>query len=262
MAMVEMLREIRRHMIRKLSYLSEGVYYVSPDELGETQYKKSDMHSFPKDPFFLREKIHTLSDLILYVRTSFFRPQKGDLRVREGSMLWHFNKTGPETICDNKGNCGGISSMLNYLLKDRYDEVGFVAYADQYGGHVFNYIMQENCYYFVDLLNYLYGNRSADNLSTMIYQADSLKRYADYYREKSDQEIKIMVAYTADQVLPMGRSQGHPMMYFPAGSKLQVLHESPRERIVVQHKPVYHCPAPLNNCSMDARSDRAAECEG
>jgi hypothetical protein len=52
MAMVEMLREIRRHMIRKLSYLSEGVYYVSPDELGETQYKKSDMHSFPKDPDF------------------------------------------------------------------------------------------------------------------------------------------------------------------------------------------------------------------
>lgn len=256
------LLQIRHRMIRKLSCLAEGIYYVSSDELGAANYKRNDFHHFHKNPDDLQQKVRTLSDLILYVRTSFFRPQKGDIRVREGQILWHFNRTGPETICENQGNCGGVSSMLNFLLRDKYEEVGFIAFADKQGGHVFNYIRHEGYYYFVDLLNYLYASRTMEHYGTMIYQADSLQRYADYYRSRDEREITLMVAYEAEQVLPMGRYLGKPMMFFPKGSQLQVLHESPLEGIVVQHKPVYHCPLPLNNCLDATNSNGPAECEG
>jgi len=246
--MMEILREAKSQIIRKLSYLSEGVYFVSPEELGEQHYRKRVIYQFPRNPYYLRENINTVTDLILYVRASFFRPRMGDLRVREGEMIWHFNRTGPETICANKGNCGGISSMLAFVLKDNYEDVGFIAFTDQVGGHVFNYIKHRNKYYFIDLLNYLYASKSMEHHSTMIYQADSLQTYADYYRKRAKKNIKIMISYSGNQVLPIGRYQQEPLMFLPEGSQYHVLHESPQEGIVVREKKVYQCPEPLNNC--------------
>ena len=262
MAMMERLREARGQIIRKLSYLSEGVYFVSPEELGEQCYHKRDMYQFPRNPSYLRENINTVADLILYVRTSFFRPQMGDLRMPEGDMVWHFNRTGPETICANKGNCGGISSMLAYILKNNYEEVGFIAFTDQIGGHVFNYIKHQKKYYFIDLLNYLYASKSMEHYSTMIYQADSLQSYADYYRKKAKEDIKIMVSYSGGQVLPIGRVHQEPLMYFPEGSRYHVLYESPQEGIVVREKQVYQCPEPLNNCVSMMQQCGISKCEG
>ncbi len=262
MAMMEMLREAKSQIIRKLSYLSEGVYFVSPEELGEQQYYKREMYQFPREPNYLNENINTVTDLILYVRSSFFRPRMGDLRVREGEMIWHFNRTGPETICANKGNCGGISSMLAYVLKDNYEEVGFIAFTDQVGGHVFNYIKHRDKYYFIDLLNYLYASKSMEHSSTMIYQADSLQTYADYYRKKAKKDIKMMVSYSGEQVLPIGRYHEEPLMFLPEGSRYQVLYESPQEGIVVREKKAYKCPEPLNNCASIVQHDRISNSEG
>lgn len=262
MSMMEILREAKGQFLRKLSYLSEGVYFVSPEELGEQCYHKHDIYQFPRNPHYLRENINTVADLILYVRASFFRPQMGDLRMREGELIWHFNRTGPETICANKGNCGGISSMLAYILGENYEEVGFIAFTDQLGGHVFNYIKHQKKYYFIDLLNYLYASKSMEHYATMIYQADSLQTYADYYREKMGKSIKIMVAYSGDQVMPIGRQEDKPLMYFPEGSPYRVLYESPHESIVVKEKKIFQCPEPLNNCVPTMQQNGISNCEG
>jgi hypothetical protein len=253
MNIVDALQETKHKIIKKLSCLSDGVYYVSPDELGESQIKKSDIHKFPRDPVFLRENIHTPSDLIAYVRAAYFKARKGDIRIREGPIVWHHNRTGPETICLNTGNCGGISSMLNYILKGKYDEVGFMALTDRQGGHVFNYILHQNHYYFIDLLNYLYGSQSIDHRATMIYQADTLQHYADYYRDNARLEILLMVAYQSDHVLPIGRHPGQPLMYFPSGSHLYVLHESPHEGIIVDHRLQHRRPRTLVECPLNEK---------
>jgi hypothetical protein len=136
--------------------------------------------------------------------------------------------------------------MLNFLLKDKYEEVGFMALADRQGGHVFNYIYHNECFYFVDLLNYLYANKSMDNSATMIYQADSLQRYADYYRAKSRMDIRLLVAYQSEQVLPMGRHPGQPLMFFPEEAHLKILHESPEQGIVVKKAYQSRYPKPLS----------------
>ncbi len=251
MNIIDKLQGAKHKIIKRLSCLSEGVYYVSPGELGEPQLKKSDIHKFPRDPVYLREKIHTLSDLILYVRAANFKARKGDIRIHEGPIIWHHNRTGPETICLNTGNCGGVSSMLNYILKGKYDEVGFMALTDHQGGHVFNYILHQNHYYFIDLLNYLYGSQSIDHRATMIYQADTLQHYADFYRDNAEWEILLFVAYQADHVLPIGRHPGQPLKYFPSGSQLNVLHETPQQGIIADHWLQQRRPRNLVECPLN-----------
>lgn len=262
MTFMGVLCETKDQIIRKLSCVSEGVYIVAPEVVGQAYHKKQDMYQFPRDPHYLKNQVNTVADLILYVRASFFRPHLGDVRLQEGNITWHFNRTGPETICANKGNCGGVSSMFTYLLHGKYEEVGFMAFTDVLGGHVFNYIKHHEMYYFVDLLNYLYASNTRENHSTVIYQADSLKRYADYYRQQVKKDIKIMVAYQGVQVLPIGRVADKPLMFFPEGSHCQVLLESPQEGIVAQEGKVTQCPPPLNNCVSYLRPDGIPPCEG
>jgi hypothetical protein len=62
MSIVNTLQGMQQKIIRQLSNLSEGVHYVTPDELGEAQHKRKILHQFPRDPDFLRDKIHTLSE--------------------------------------------------------------------------------------------------------------------------------------------------------------------------------------------------------
>ncbi len=243
MPMVNLFATAKNRILRKLSYLSEGVYYVSPEELGRAYHRKQTIYTLPRHPYYLREQINSVADVILYVRAAYFRPKMGDLRVKEGDIIWHFNRTGPETICANKGNCGGVSSLFQYLLKDKYEEVGFLAYTDENGGHVFNYVKHDSWYYFIDLLNYLYASKAREHYATMIYQADSLKRYADYYQVMSKKPIKLMVAYTANQVLPIGRRAQEPLMFFPEGVHYEVLRETPQEGIVVKQRHVGCSPA-------------------
>ena len=256
------LHRIKIKVVRKLGYLSEGVYYVSADELGAAQHKKRDMYWFPRDACFLRQEVHTLADVIQYVRASFFRPRKGDIRIWEDSIIWHHNRSGPEAICMNTGNCGSVSSLLHYLLKDKYREVGFVAISDHIGGHVFNYIYQDGRYYLVDLLNYLYASKSIDHLSTMIYQADSLDHYAAYYRTRIGRPVLLMAAYEAKQVLPMGRRPGQPLMYFPAGTELKVLHETPQIGVTVKWHPLSQQPPKLQPCCFRPLSQNVMESKG
>ncbi len=225
---------ISSKMIRWLSKVAPGVYYVSPDCLGVSRYKKDALRQFRRDPELLRKQIDTVSEVIMYVRASFFRPQMGDIRVHQPPLTWHYNLNGPEAIIANRGNCGALSSLFNYLLKDKYDVVGFVTYSDENGGHVFNYVKQDGTYYFVDLLNYLYGSKAMEHRCTMIYESNSLDHYAAYYRLRSEKQIKLMAAYQADHVLPMGRKNNEPIMYFPEKTNINVLIETPEKGIVAR----------------------------
>ncbi|RQD69568.1 MAG: hypothetical protein D5S00_06485 [Tindallia sp. MSAO_Bac2] len=232
------------YVIEWLSKVAPGVYYVSPDRLGVCRYKKDEVRHFPRNPQFLRQKIHTVSEVIMYVRASFFRPQMGDIRVYQPPLTWHYNLGGEEAILANNGNCGALSSLFNYLLKEKYDEVGFIAYSDDEGGHVFNYIKQNDRYYFIDLLNYLYGSKAMEHRATMIYEAASLDHYSAYYRQRSKKNIKLLAAYEAEEVLPMGRKSNEPIMYFPEDHKVNVLYETPESGIVARfYKECneYHC---------------------
>ncbi|SDY27473.1 hypothetical protein [Tindallia californiensis] len=221
-------------LLRWLSKVAPGVYHVSPECLGNSRYSINEMRRFPKDPAFLRENIHTVLETIFYVRASFFRPKIGDIRICQPPMIWHYNLTGPEAIMANEGNCGALSSLLNYLLKGKYTEVGFIACSDEEGGHVFNYVKQDDKYYFIDLLNYLYGSKAMEHSSTMIYEATSLEAYAAYYQQRSKKKIKLVVSYQSEHVLPMGRKKNEPIMYFPVEKPINLLLETPETGIVAR----------------------------
>lgn len=228
-------KRISAKFVRWLSKVAPGVYYVSPDCLGKSRFKIEEMRRFQREPELLRQQIHTLGEVIMYVRASFFRPKMGDIRIHQPPITWHYNLSGPEAIISNHGNCGAVSSLFNYLLKGKYHEVGFVAYSDENGGHVFNYVKQDNVYYFVDLLNYLYGSKAMEHRSTMIYESSSLHQFASYYRLRSEKKIGLMVAYQAEHVLPMGRKKNEPIMYFPEQANIKVLIETPQQGIVARH---------------------------
>lgn len=223
-----------KKVLRWLSKVAPGVYHVSPECLGNSKHSIDEMRKFSREPAFLRENIHTVLETIFYVRASFFRPKIGDIRIDQPPIIWHYNVTGPEAIIANEGNCGALSSLFNYLLKGKYKEVGFVACSDEEGGHVFNYVKHDNKYYFIDLLNYLYGSKAMEHSSTMIYEATSLEAYATYYQQRSEKKIKLMVSYQSDHVLPMGRKKNEPIMYFPVKSSINILLETPEGGIVAR----------------------------
>lgn len=127
-----------------------------PEPLGKARLEPAVIQALAesRDPALVRELVATLPDLLEYLRVARFGSYNGDIRIRQNDMTWHINKPGWLAIRKNEGNCGASANALVYTLEGDYDEVGYVYFQEDGGGHVFNYIKQESRYYLIDLVQY------------------------------------------------------------------------------------------------------------
>ena len=79
----------------------------------------------------------------------------------------------------NAGSCGGTSNLMNRLLKDDFNEEGYVEYRTNQGGHVFNYFKRGDVYYFCDFAGTAF---TEDPYSHLVYKTTDPKAFATYYR--------------------------------------------------------------------------------
>lgn len=221
---------------------SNIVKFNVPSELGMPKLTKEEVEELiGADPKIIQQKISTVYDLIQYMESSNYKNISGDTKVVDKDYVWSFNKPALITINDNKGNCGATSNLANYILKDDYDEIGFIHFsADSgQGGHVFNYIKQNNKYYIIDFLKYPMGDYKGfadilifDNLED--FPKECIIRYSDRGRLF---QIKIIVAFKSDNQIPLAyRKNEYIGKFFPIEEKenIKILYETPSEGKIVE----------------------------
>jgi hypothetical protein len=220
--------------------------YNLPKALGMPKLTKEEISELVgKDPKVLKEKINTIYDMMqLLIASNFTSDQRGDVKVNSGDFEWHYNRPVEVVLKDNKGNCGGCANLVNYLLEGDYDEVGYINYSrgSRLSGHVFNYIKQNNKYYIFDLIQY--ANWNFKRYDYQIVEVSDLKEYGPICKASYRNDIKLIVSYTAGTQIPIGNNSAGIMMYFPTGSKINTIYDTPNEDITVKY---YEAPVAVPN---------------
>ncbi|MDR1692323.1 MAG: carboxypeptidase-like regulatory domain-containing protein [Oscillospiraceae bacterium] len=192
-----------------------------------------------QSPAILQEKVETAGDLLLYMLASKLLLNNGDEQIFADGNMWHYNLSAAETLRLNMGNCGRMANTANYLLKDDYEEVGFVLhsyYPGNGGGHVYNYIKYGGKTYIVDFSSYLFTNyRVADEFNFIAL--DELEDYGTRWGECYG-GLAAIIAHTSEGMhLPnVWEGDGY---YLPEGTDFQVLFETPGSGYEVRTMP---CP--------------------
>lgn len=149
-----------------------------------------DLQSLIKAPAeTVQEKISTVEDLVRYMQKSFFYYHEKEGFVRD---YWTWGHSGSTVIDNNYGICCDIANMASYVLKDDYDDLGFVWVAGYGVGHIFNYVKYEDKYYIFDLTNVSYDVRN----NTIYYEAESLLDFQKaIYNYMGSGGLGLVIAY-------------------------------------------------------------------
>lgn len=217
-------------------------YFDIPKTLEDTRLTKEEVDALVgKSPEVLQDRIDTIYDLLQYMKSAGYKVISGDIQTQSGGYTWHSNTDGVTAIKANEGNCGATSNVVNYILKGDYQEVGYMNFSADagQGGHVFNYIKKDNKYYVIDFLQFAMKGYLPINYKVREYAAlnsatDDIIR--SYGNNGEKYQIKIIVSYLADTQLPIGNnSTDRVMRFFPTGSKVNVLYETPYEGKIVEY---------------------------
>ena len=169
--------------VKNVNYDSIIDYYKIPFELGRPQYGVDEIQKMIKDKLTLdavAQKISTLADAVQYLHQKGYGGTNGDLCVSYNGIEWHVNRSAQTVFNENKGNCGGGSNLLNYLLCGDFDEQGYVQESANEGGHVYNYFKQNDIYYFVDMVQIVHGGDYAHR-SYEVFATSNPQEFSDYY---------------------------------------------------------------------------------
>ncbi len=187
-----------------------------------------------RNPEKIRERISTVYDLLQYLTLAKFGSYSGDTKVNRGAYTWHFNRPGDNALLVNKGNCGTNANVLKYVLEGDYEEVGFINYWADIGGHVFNYIKTNQKYYVIDLVQY--GFEDDIKLQRRVKQysigeLDSLNDYPGKCIEFYRKDIKLIAASKGDEFghYPMTWCINRKICYYPEGAVITPLFEAKKQ---------------------------------
>ena len=158
--------------------VAEGVWWVPANTLGGSRYTNAQIQALLIDtPEQKQAKIGTLYEALQLYRIGGFYGSDDNAFLKENGILWEHHKPGYDAVRTNNGCCASCADWLSYILKDDYDEVGFISTMQAVGeGHVFNYIKQDGWYYFVDLTIW-HADDSAN--------ADESGKWTDYEHSNS-----------------------------------------------------------------------------
>ena len=212
-----------------------NVNWVPVNTLGKPNLTKEEILKLGKDTQLLQKNINTLYDLIQFIRAVDFKLAYDEISIDEGGYKWQHYKPGSKAISSNEGSYATISNLANYLLKDKYQEAGFLQYSLKDGsGHVLNYIKQEGKYYIFDLTHYRNDFRytavesgklndyyASDFIAGNVHEANSLEDYAAYCIAKYNDAPVLFSSYVADNALPVAirKLNGFTTISYPIDKK-------------------------------------------
>ena len=158
-------------------------HYQIPAGLGFPQYDVDEIQQMITDNLSLDEiadRIATYADLIQYLHQKGFVTDNGDLKFTYEGYQFYVNRSAQTVFNNNKGNCGGGSNLVNYILRDDYDSQGYVQESGEQGGHVYNFFISDSVYYFADLTQII-GPGNAYNHDYLIYATDDPQEFSNWY---------------------------------------------------------------------------------
>lgn len=126
--------------------ITNGVYWVPVNTLGLPNTSMERIKKLYEDyrysnPEKIKEEIDSLYEALLFIKLTDKIAGDANIKIHEDSLYWEHHMPGEVAIYAQDMNCASLSDLLYYLLKDDYDEVGFIWLSQSDGqGHVFNYI--------------------------------------------------------------------------------------------------------------------------
>lgn len=202
--------------------VAADVYWVPASALGQSAYSNGDIYRIRSmTPEEKQAEIHTLYEALQLYQISGFAAADDNVRIAENGVHWEHHKPGYYAVLTNEGCCATDSNWLNYLLQNDYEEVGFLATSQPDGsGHVFNYILHDGWYYFIDLTQY----RAADHTCAPesgdltdyysspfplanVHKAATPGDYIRYLRSSAGDPPGLCFLYTAPDCLPVDSLQ-------------------------------------------------------
>ena len=136
------------------------------------------------------DEISTISDAINYLKASgyFVGRYSFNPYINYNNIEWTRGLSADFTYEKMAGTCAGTANLLNRLLKDDFDEEGYVEHRNSRGGHVFNYFKRDGVYYFCDFVNPAFTD---DPYSYLKYKTTDPEDFGQYYlnRAKHNNDI-------------------------------------------------------------------------
>ena len=178
--------------------IGKNIFWVPVNTLGKTRYTNDEIYQMiTLSPCEKKNNIGNLYESIQLFLISKFHYQDNDTKKFINNHCWEYFKDGISSLQDNQGSCAASSEWLKYLLKDKYECVGYIGYIKNTGEkHFFNYIFHQGSYYIYDLypLNVEYLEFAlletgklqdfigAKYTTGALIKCNSLIEYADYFR--------------------------------------------------------------------------------
>ena len=169
-------------------------------------------------PEVKQEEISSLYEALQLFQISNFASADDNVRIAENKLDWEHHKPGYDAVRTNEGCCATDSNWLNYILRNDYEQVGFLAYSQKDGGgHILNYLYQDEYYYFIDLTHYRTdfldssapetGNkedyRKSDFIAGNLHKAVSPEAYIQYCIDSFNEPPARFFLYQAEDCLPV-----------------------------------------------------------
>lgn len=165
--------------------------------LGTPQYDRPEIQKMIDDGLSLEElaeNLSTIYDVQQFFLEAGIEFKDGDIKQSFDGTVWHFNDSPEVVLRQNYANCGSGSGLINYLLQGDYEEQGYVCYAANRGGHIFNYFRSGDKFYIWD------WNWKEEDCFT-VFAADRLEDFTSAYismnqiTAKSAGEHRILLLY-------------------------------------------------------------------
>lgn len=239
-----------RHDAAFSMQVAPDVFWVPAVALGQSAYSNQDIHSMLSlSPEEKQQRIHTLYEALQLYEISGFTPSDDNIRLEENGIHWEHHKPGYYAVTTNTGCCATDSNWLNYILRDDYEEVGYIATSQRDGsGHIYNYIKHDGWYYFIDLTSYRACDSrtaiengeensyySTDFVLSNIHRASSPEIFANYVQDTFNDPPGLMFRYTAEDCLALdslNTPSGVTILYgLPETVDLQVIFDDPNDSL-------------------------------
>lgn len=243
--------------------VADGIYWVPARSLGKSRYTNAQIYAMlDKTPQQKQKAAGTLYEALQLYQISGFYNSNDNISVNIDGTMWESHKPGYDAVRTNNGCCASDSNWLNYILKDDYDEIGYIAISQRDGsGHIYNYIKQDGWYYFLDLTKYRaseFGSavesgkmedfRSSDVGLGNILKTKSLKSYVNYVQKNFGDPPGLMFQYTAKDCLDIACTwETGGKVTIGYGKKLKVLFDDPKDSLYYKvlspstEKPDWSC---------------------
>lgn len=231
----------------------KNINWVPSNILGKPKLTREQVSKLVKDPEILKKSISTVYDAIQYIRSSNFKGTDDIVFIEENGYKWQHYKKGEKAIVTNEGGYASIANMVNYLLKDDYEETGFIHYFQEDGaGYALNYFKHNGKYYIVDFTRYRNDFRytaiesgdtkdyyKSDYIMGNIHEAESLEDYIAYCSKEFTDPAELYTTYVSDSVLPVAvkKVDGYTYICYPADKKetIKVLYDVEKDRIKIEY---------------------------